>query len=195
MTSPRPDQVLEALLDGLQRADVSAVLLGGYAVVAWGVPRATFDVDVMVQADDSELVAALEVLAQRGFAVDPIYLTGWRDRIRDMPLVKVHSFRDGRAITSDVFLVTTPFQRSAFDRSAAIHLPGVERALRVVSPADLLLFKLLANRPKDHVDVQNVLTVQGVPEPDYLRSWAQRLRVGARLERALREAGLAPPPE
>ncbi|MEO6597441.1 MAG: hypothetical protein ABIP94_22080 [Planctomycetota bacterium] len=61
-----------------------------------------------------------------------------------------------------------------------------------MAEADLILFKLMADRPKDRVDVQNVLTVQGIPEPEYLRDWAARLGVADRLERALAEAGLGP---
>ena len=52
------------------------------------------------------------------------------------------------------------------------------------------LFKLMADRPKDRVDVQNVLAVQGVPDSTCLHEWAERLGVRDRLHRALAEAGL-----
>jgi hypothetical protein len=71
-----------------------------------------------------------------------------------------------------------------------VHAVGVEA--RVVTAADLILFKLLADRPKDKADIQSVLSVQGIPDADYLRDWAARLGVADRLEPALADAVLAP---
>ena len=192
MTQHRPDEVLASLFAAMAEAGAEAVLLGGYAVVTWGVPRATYDVDVLVDVDEDGLQRCLRVLEQRGFGVDPAYKTGWRDRIRDMPLVKAQACRDGRSISSDLFLVNTPLQRSAFARARLIKVPDAGIDARVVSAADLILFKLMADRPKDRVDVHNVLTVQGIPDPEYLEDWAQRIGVEDRLERALAEAGLGP---
>ena len=45
--------------------------------------------------------------------------------------------------------------------------------------------KLLAGRAKDDLDIRNVLAVQGVPDRDYLESWAGRLNVADRLARIL----------
>jgi len=190
MTEPRPDQVLTEMLAALTDASVRTVLFGGYAVVTWGIPRATFDVDMLVDADEAGVSKSLEALERHGFAVDAIYKRGWRDHVRDMPLVKVQMFRAGRAVTGDLFLVATPLQRSAFARSLTVRVPGIAPDVQVISAADLILFKLLADRPKDRLDVQNVLTVQGIPDPEYLAAWAKQVGVDERLQRALAEAGL-----
>ena len=187
--SPRhTDDALTVLLAAIDEVRLEHALMGGYAVVTWGVPRATYDVDVLVESSPERLDRCFDACAQRGFEVDEIYRKGWRDRVRDMPLVKVRLFRDGRAVTSDLFLVTTPFQEAAFARRRDVQVPSLGRHVPVVSPADLVLFKLLAARPKDRADVQNVLTVQGVPDPDYLRTWARRLGVEEALDRAIVEA-------
>jgi hypothetical protein len=183
---------LAGLARAFAEASVPVVLVGGYAVVTWGVPRATFDIDVLVDADEVGLQRCLRRLEANGVGVEAAYLAGWRDQVRDMPLVKALMFRDGRSIASDLFPVVTPLQRSAVQRARAIRLPGIDAQALVVSPADLVLFKLMADRPKDRVDIQNVLTVQGVPDADYLRAWAQQLGVADRLARALGDAGLPP---
>ena len=61
----------------------------------------------------------------------------------------------------------------------------------VLGPADLILHELVAGRPKDLADVQNVLAVQGPVDASYGREWAARLGVTQRLDAALRQAGLA----
>jgi hypothetical protein len=53
----------------------------------------------------------------------------------------------------------------------------------VISPEDLILMKLLANRPRDRADVADLLLVVGEVDGAYLGSWAARLGV----ERELRD--------
>lgn len=130
MTVQRPDQVLSELLAAMAEARLDVALIGGYAVVTWGIPRATFDVDLLVEADAERLQRGFLALERHGFGIDDVYKTGWRDQVRDMPLVKVQLFRGGRAVTGDLFLVTTPLQRSAFARCRSVELPGRHRATR-----------------------------------------------------------------
>ena len=97
-------------------------------------------------------------------------------------------------MSGDFFLVTTPLQRSAFARARTVELHELARHVRVVSPADLVRFELLADRPKDRLDISNVFTVQGVPDREYVTEWATRLGVAARLARAIDEASPTPAP-
>ena len=50
---------------------------------------------------------------------------------------------------------------------------------------DLILMKLMANRLKDQVDVEDIFFMQGQLDEDYMRSWAKRLNVLPLLEQAL----------
>lgn len=188
MSPQHVDQALAELLAAIEEAKLAHALMGGYAVVTWGVPRATYDVDVLVESSAERLARCFAACERRGFEVDEIYKKGWRDHVRDMPLVKVRLYRDGRSVTSDLFVVTTPLQDASFARRCEVRVPSLGKSVPVVSPADLILFKLLAGRPKDRIDVQNVLTVQGVPDPEYLRAWAQRLGVEQQLDEAIAEA-------
>ncbi|MFQ5504788.1 MAG: hypothetical protein ACE5F1_08340 [Planctomycetota bacterium] len=132
----------------------------------------------------------LKACEARGFVVGEPYKKGWMDHIRDMPLLKVQLPRGQRLVSVDVSPLSTPFQESAFGRLVAVEAPNLGPSILVITPADLILFKLMADRPKDRLDVLNTLTIQGIPEGDYLRDWAVRLGVEDRLDRALAEAGL-----
>jgi hypothetical protein len=188
VSTPSVDAALRDLVAALDEAKLRFALIGGYAVVTWGIPRATYDVDVLVEPAERRMPALFRACEARGFAVDDAYKGGWRDHVRDMLLVKVQVFRGDRAVTCDVFPVATPFQESAFARREEVAIPGLGRSIAVVSAADLILFKLLADRPKDRLDVQNVLVVQGVPDESYLRDWARRLDIEDRLALALADA-------
>ena len=55
-----------------------------------------------------------------------------------------------------------------------------------VTAEDLILLKLLANRPKDRVDVSDILFVQVTLDEAYLRRWAATLGIAVELEDSLR---------
>jgi hypothetical protein len=68
-----------------------------------------------------------------------------------------------------------------------VRVPFEDSHIQVVTAADLILFKLMAGRRKDWVDIDNVLAIQGVPERPYLDRWATTLGVADRLHRVLNE--------
>lgn len=55
-----------AILLALERARVDYVLIGGWAAVTYGVDRATFDVDVVVDSSDENAAALAAALDQLG---------------------------------------------------------------------------------------------------------------------------------
>jgi predicted nucleotidyltransferase len=100
-----------------------------------------------------------------------------------MPLVKVRLFLDGRSVDADIFIAETSFQREVLERRVAAGVEG--RDVKLVSAEDLILFKLVAGRPRDLIDVQDVLFTQGKLDEPYLRRWAGPLGVEARLDEVL----------
>ncbi len=172
------------LLDLLDAHGIPYSMMGGMVVPIWGIPRATFDVDLTLSVDDVGLRNFLAAAKRIGFTVDESFEKGFRDVLHGMQKLRVEWWSAaGRRIEVDVFLVTTPYQEAAFARRVRARINAHE--MWVLSAADLILHKLLANRPKDLADVQNVLAVQGVPDETYLRAWAGRLGVSERLDEAI----------
>jgi predicted nucleotidyltransferase len=100
-----------------------------------------------------------------------------------MPLVKVRLFLEGRSVDADMFIAETPFQREVLDRRITADVDGL--SVKLVSAEDLILFKLVAARPRDLLDVQDVLFTQGELDEPYLRRWAGPLGVEAKLDEVL----------
>lgn len=112
-----------------------------------------------------------------------MFLRGFRDKVSGMEKVHVHLPAGPTLMAVDLFFGTTPFLQSVLERRRAVDLG--RGPIFVCSAADLILLKLVADRPKDRLDVRNVLSVQGVPEPEYLERWANDLGVTDRLRAAL----------
>ena len=83
----------------------------------------------------------------------------------------------------DIFLCETKFQKSYLARRMEISIG--DKSLWVVTPEDLILLKLLASRPRDLLDVADILFTQGQLDESYMRTWAKTLGITDRLEQAL----------
>ena len=88
-------------------------------------------------------------------------------------------------------IAESEFLRSALARRRVVDLDG--RPTPLVSAEDVVVLKLVAWRPKDQGDLDDLLLVVGPLDEAYLRTWAIRLDIEERLEEAWRRAGRIPP--
>ncbi|HEX5474081.1 MAG TPA: nucleotidyl transferase AbiEii/AbiGii toxin family protein [Vicinamibacterales bacterium] len=151
----------------LAAAGHRACLIGGLAVQRWGEPRTTQDVDVSVLApygDEHQVVTTLlhayppRIQGAREFAVE-----------RRVLLVKTPA-----GVNIDVALAAYPFEQEAIDGAVGWSpLAGIE--LRVCPPEHLILYKLVAGRPQDLVDIAGVVRRQ-MPHLDVeeVRRWGRQ---------------------
>lgn len=172
------------LVDLLERNAVPYALMGGMAVPVWGIPRATYDIDVVLSVDEEGLRRFITLAVSEGFRVDPPHDSGFRDVLDGMEKIRIEWWtQESRRVEVDVFLVTTAYQEAAFSRRCRVQFDG--RQVWVLSAADLVLHKLVAGRPKDLADIQNILAIQGIPDAQYLDAWARRLKVEDALRKAI----------
>jgi hypothetical protein len=171
-----------AVLDELR---IPYMILGGFAVRTWGVPRPTYDADVAVSVDDVMLSSLLKTLDQAGFDVPDEHRKGWVDTVGGMGKVKVTRFEGTTLWDVDLFLARGEFLETALKRRKAARFAG--RDAWFLAPEDLILLKLVANRRKDQLDVEEILKITRDLDLPHLRSWASRLGVAERLEEFLRE--------
>jgi hypothetical protein len=157
--------------------------MGGFAVRAHGVPRPTYDIDLTIVLDRTHRPELFERLRDYDFEIPEVYETGWVDRVKDLPLLKLQRWIRDETLDVDLFLVETEFLSEVMQRKFRLDADG--QMLWVVSPEDLILFKVLAGRPRDLGDVADVLFIQGSLDEAYMRRWARELGIERALERAL----------
>lgn len=174
---------LAALFDRFQ---VVYAVIGGIAVRAYGIPRATYDVDFTVALPRDRLKLVFEAAEEIGYSVLDAYRSGWVDTVANMPLVKLRFYLREKGVDADIFLAETPFQESILKRRQRVET--VEGTVWLATPEDVILLKLLANRVRDISDVQDILFTQGQLDEAYMRHWAEELGVLPLLETRLSEA-------
>lgn len=182
---------LRALRDGLDAARAPWLVIGGVAVIARGIARYTADVDATVWTADTDPAALIETLRARGIAPRVEDAEGFARR-HQVLLLK----HEATGIPIDVSLAWLPFEEEAIRAGEACDYAGVK--IRVPRPDDLVVYELVAARPRDVDDAEKLILLYG-PKLDLPRirrlvgefalALEDRTRVET-LDRLLRRAGL-----
>ena len=171
--------LLRDALGALDEAGLDRALIGGCARNAYAEPRATKDVDLVVEVDESKLATFEAALARRGFTAAT--RVGAAGGVPDLAL-----YRDAAGRRVDVLFAHTDFEREALARSRA-GTPFAGITLPVVTAEDLIVYKVLADRPQDRADVHDVVRAVRARghELDWSRveAWCDAWEVRPRLER------------
>jgi hypothetical protein len=146
----RQERALAAVAKVLERLGHPAAVIGGIAVITWGRARTTADIDAAVWAP---LDAVDEVFAQFRRA-------GFRGRDADTVTFARENFvllleHVPTGIPLDVSLAQLDFERQALEQSEPRSFGKV--SIPVPSVTALLIYKLLAGRPRDHEDAAALL--------------------------------------
>jgi hypothetical protein len=189
-----PGEIARILHSVFESLNIRYYITGGVCAIAYGDPRTTRDLDVVVQVERTEITPMITQLEAAGFycppgAVEDIQIG--RARVLSVTHMQM-------VLNADIVLnADSEFDRSkmARRRLEAIGLDASEQ-FWLASPEDVMLAKLLWGRQsqseKQWRDVLGVLKVQGdTLDFDYLKSWAAQLDLSELLERAIAEAGLS----
>ncbi len=167
----------EALTDILSRLEAAKAqglvqafaLIGGFAVSAWGIPRATQAIDFAVEtggSDPQDLARFLGGHFKAGEVDDPL-----------MGVVHVSIQVYSTNIPIQLILFPSVLTEIAFRDITSLSI--LEHVVPIVSWQALMLLKLYAVGPQDLLDAQQILQVRR-PQPEELepiQQWAESLGI------------------
>jgi len=141
---------LEHLLDGLAAGGVAHALCGGLALAVHGHPRATMDIDVLVQTD--ALAPALDVARRCGFdiAAKKMVFGAATATPREIHRVSKLDPATGDLLSLDLLVVGPGLDEVWARRTTA---SWRERQIAIVSRDGLVAMKRLAGRAQDLADI------------------------------------------
>jgi hypothetical protein len=163
----------------------SYAIVGAVARNAWAPPRATTDLDVAIAAEPAAVAAAEGSLRELGYAPVRRHQVESDDALPDLIV-----FRSARSLPRqvDLLVAKTDFEAAVLARAVAVQVSG-HRVL-VASPEDLVVYKLLADRPRDREDAEAVILTQEragrALDWSHVERWARYWEIEDRA-RALRE--------
>ncbi|MCC7384184.1 MAG: hypothetical protein IT384_20235 [Deltaproteobacteria bacterium] len=148
-------RLLDALRDlakALKKIDAASMFIGGIAVIARGHARTTLDIDATIDGAASSLDEILETLGAAHIAPRIEDARAFAERSGVLLLAHQPS-----GIPIDLSLAQLGFELDALARREPISIEGLRLSLPTVE--DLLIYKILARRPRDLEDARMLLGI------------------------------------
>lgn len=162
-----PDVQVRALAGAFAAAAIPYAFGGAIALTYASEPRGTVDVDINIFLPESAADRVLSAVAELGVEFDAV-------------VARAEVLRTGQvrlrwgSVPVDLFFAYDPFHDSCAARVREAVLEG--EPIPVLSPEDLVIFKVLFDRGKDWIDIAQLLAVQGAAfDGAYVRDWLSNM--------------------
>lgn len=157
------DQILKQTAHALNGARIPYMVIGGQAVLRYGEPRNTRDIDITlgIDVDRHDEIRRLT----NGLGFEPV--------IKDVEVVRQTRLfvvaERSTGIRIDFIYSFTPYEKEAIRRAVDERIDNVD--VRIASVEDVIIHKLFAGRPLDIEDVKGILRRTDSVDEKYLRHW------------------------
>jgi len=144
---------LKNLTAKLDLLELDYALCGGLALAIYARPRATLDIDIMIESDSlSQTKNAAEDL---GFTLSAAPMEFHSGKVKIHRLTKIDE-DSGEALVLDL-LIVTPETRQAWESRHMVEWEG--GSLTVVSPQGLIFLKSLRSSGQDQDDIEYLRSI------------------------------------
>lgn len=175
---------LKLVLDALEASRVEYLIGGAVAEWAWGEPRATQDLDIVINLPIKAVSRFSKELEKRNMLVpaDIILDAMMKDRA-DIPLNAIHIYS---GLKADLYLMREgdTLRKSAFQRRLLVDYGSPIGEVYVHSPEDLIIYKLMylgsSRQPKHARDISAILgSKKDQLDYGYMERWVHQLGLGS----------------
>ena len=148
----------------LDLAKIPYMIIGGQAVLLYGTPRFTRDVDITLGVDTDTLPTIKKVCKKLGLKILPKNAKNFVDDTRVLPAEDIKS-----NIRIDFIFSFSIYEGQAIKNAKKVFINNY--AVHFASPEDIIIHKLIAARAIDIEDVKNLLTKNRGLDIAYIRKW------------------------
>lgn len=178
------ENTLKKVAKLLQNLRIPYLVTGGVAVVVWGRPRYTADIDLIIELKKEKVKKFITALRKDGYVDE--------DMVNEALKYKGEfNFIDNdTGIKVDFWILQdSDFDRSRLKRAVAREI--FEQNVFFSSPEDLILKKLLwFNESKSTRQLEDIHSIMAMIKDqldyDYLRKWAKKQKTSGLLEEMIR---------
>lgn len=155
--------LLKRIARELDREGVPYMIIGGQAVLVYGEPRFTRDIDITVALTPDSLQKVVRVVRKSGLEI----LTDNPEKfVREARILPTQDAESGFRV--DFIFSWTPFEREAINRAKPILIDGYP--VKFASPEDVIILKVISGRARDYEDIKGILRRTDI-DTNYVERW------------------------
>lgn len=160
-------KLLESLASALNQCGIDYMIIGGQALLLYGEPRLTKDIDLTLGIGPERLPEILNLVKALGWEVSVESPLEFVQRTMVLPCLDPKS-----GIRFDFIFSCSPYEQQAMKRVKKVVLGRAE--VRFASLEDFLIHKVVAGRPRDMEDIRNVLLKNHQVDFPYISKWLKQ---------------------
>jgi predicted nucleotidyltransferase len=155
---------IAALARALKSRKIDYMVIGGQAVLMYGEPRFTEDIDITLGVTTDELPTILEVIGELGLRPRVSNVEEFVNRTMVIPCQ--HPTEDYRV---DFAFSFSPYEQQAIQHANYMLIGRTK--VKYISIEDLIIHKLVAGRPRDIEDCRSIIAVNPLTDIEYINHW------------------------
>ena len=157
-------RILSRLARELKKASIPYMVIGGQAVLLYGEPRLTRDIDVTLGIGVDELARIKRVLPAMRLKVLVKKDQEFVKRTMVLPAIDRES-----DIRVDFIFSFSPYERQAIERARDVKIGRT--IVTFASLEDVVIHKVISGRPRDLEDIRSILVKNLKYDSDYISGW------------------------
>jgi len=157
-------KILRTVARELKQASIPYMVIGGQAVLIYGEPRLTRDIDVTLGIGVSELARIKKVLPAMGLKILVKNDREFVERTMVLPTKDKES-----EIRVDFIFSFSPYERQAIGRARDIKVGRTQ--VKFASLEDVVIHKVISGRPRDLEDIRSILVKNPKYDSAYISGW------------------------
>jgi predicted nucleotidyltransferase len=159
------EELLQKIARHLDKDEIAYMIIGGQAVLLYGSPRLTRDIDITLGIDTDKLQPIERLCKELGLKLLPQKPAEFARETKVLP-VEEPNLR----IRVDFIFSFTPYEAQAMTRTKEVLMNGYP--VKFASCEDVIIHKMVAGRAVDIEDVKNILIKnKDSIDLEYIRRW------------------------
>ena len=150
----------------LKKVSIPYMVIGGQAVLLYGEPRLTRDIDITLGIGVNELNKLKEVISGAGLKILVKKEKKFVEQNRVLPTMDEKS-----GIRVDFIFSFSPYERQAIERAKDIRLGRTW--VRFASLEDVVIHKVIAGRARDLEDIKSILLKNPTYDSEDIEKWLE----------------------
>ena len=160
--------LIKRIARNLDENKIPYMIIGGQAVLLYGTPRLTRDIDITLGVDTDQFSLLDSVCKHAGLKT----LTDDPEGFARQTKVLLAEDPESK-IRVDFIFSFTPYEAQAIRRAQAVLMDGYP--VRFATREDVIIHKMVAGRAIDQEDIKSILARnRGAVDLDYIRRWLRQ---------------------
>jgi len=156
------EELIEKIASSLNSHKIPYMIIGGQAVLLYGEPRLTRDIDITLGIGVDSAAALLEAVKKIRLKPLPSDIQSFIRKTWVLPCEDIKS-----KIRVDFIFSFTPYEQQAIERAKEVKMGRVR--VKFASLEDVIIHKIFAGRPRDIEDIENMLVKNTKADISYIK--------------------------